>query len=169
MPGIDTNFTTPVLSTGDANNGPSLPLTGVETIPMQTNLTAGKNPQSVAATSAQLLGVGAFQTLTGTTAGSTGFTPNPTTGRNFAMTWASTVPTCDFKTPTNMTPGVPYMFKITQSNPATTGVMGLSTDLTILWARGAKTLSTAAGAIDVITMVYDGTKVLANLSSGYTT
>lgn len=168
MPGIDTNFTTPP-STGDANNGPWLPLAGTETLPMQTNLTSGKNPQSLGIPTSALIGAGSFTTLTGTTGGSTSFAINAATARNFSLTWAATAPTCDLAVPTNLTPGIQYTIKISQSNPATTGVMGVSTALTWLFGRGAKVLSTAAAAIDVLNFKYDGSKILAELSTAYST
>lgn len=59
--------------------------------------------------------------------------------------------------PTNLSSGFTYIWVVKQS----TGSHTLSYDTAFLFPEGtAPTLSTAAGAVDIITAVYDGTSLL---------
>lgn len=70
-----------------------------------------------------------------------------------------------FANPTNLVTGRTYMWIITQGTTGGwTPTYGTNWD----WgAAGAPTLSTAAGKVDVITAVYDGSKLLATITKGY--
>ena len=62
----------------------------------------------------------------------------------------------------NATAGSSYTLKITQDG---TGSHALTSSF--LFAGGTKTLSTGAGNVDVISVVYDGTDYLASLTTDY--
>ncbi len=62
----------------------------------------------------------------------------------------------------NAQAGSSYTIKITQDG---TGSHALTS--TFKYAGGDKTLSTAGGSIDVISVVYDGTDYLASLTKAY--
>ena len=67
--------------------------------------------------------------------------------------------------PTNLTPGVTYTWVITQDG---TGSRTLAYGTMFTFPGGTKpTLSTAAGAVDVLTAVYDGTALRAQLTKAY--
>jgi len=61
--------------------------------------------------------------------------------------------------PTNLSPGGTYMWIITQDG---TGSRTLTYGTNFKWPSGtAPTLTTAAGSVDMVTAVYDGTKLRA--------
>jgi alkyl sulfatase BDS1-like metallo-beta-lactamase superfamily hydrolase len=74
-------------------------------------------------------------------------------------TGAITLNTTDI---TNAVSGSSITFIITQDG---TGARALTSNLK--YAGGSKTLSTTAGAIDAISVFYDGTNYLASLVKGY--
>lgn len=67
--------------------------------------------------------------------------------------------------PTNLAAGATYIWIITQDG---TGSRTLSYNAVFKWPGGAApTLSTAAGAVDIICGVSDGTNVYANINKGF--
>ena len=119
----------------------TFPLTGNETIPCDTNLTAGSGPESVALTTGML-----------------GLAGNPTVltdaatvalaGGNQQITLSQNT---TFTAPTNK---ANFQLAITQD---ATGNRTGTFPASFLFSAGSKTLSTAAAAIDLITGVYSPT------------
>ena len=66
--------------------------------------------------------------------------------------------------PTSMITGNSLVLIITQD---ATGSRVMTADASLKFAGGSKTLSTAGASIDVITIFYDGTNYLCNLSKAY--
>jgi hypothetical protein len=89
-------------------------------------------------------------------------TPDRSLGRVFTVTLTGNVTLAN---PTNLNPGESIDVVITQDG---TGSRLLSA-VGSLWKfpGGTKTLSTPAGSVDCIKGVYDGTRILANLSLAY--
>lgn len=89
-------------------------------------------------------------------------TPDRAAGRVFTVTLTGNVTLAN---PTNLNPGESIDVVITQDG---TGSRLLSA-VGSLWKfpGGTKTLSTPAGSVDCIKGVYDGTRILANLSLAY--
>jgi hypothetical protein len=151
----------PALAGGVYTNGlPAFtyPLTGSETLPLDTNLSAGQTPQTESIT------VNQFKR----------FQPAPTVisvitspiaidasgGPMFTMTLTAN---SGLSTPTNLTAGQVIRLLVTQDS---TGSRTLTYNNFFTWPAGTQpTLSTAAGSVDMLTFVYDGLKLrgVANL------
>jgi hypothetical protein len=118
------------------------PLTGNETIPCDTNLTAGSGPESVALTTS-MLGLAGYpaQLTDAATVALTG-------GLNSQLTLSQNT---TFTAPTNKS-----NFTITLTQDGTGSRTG-TFPASFLFVGGSKTLSTAASAIDTITGIYSPT------------
>jgi hypothetical protein len=90
---------------------------------------------------------------------STSISPDVSTGTIFAYTANNNFTFNGF---TNAVTGSSALVKITQDG---TGSRVMTS--TMKFAGGSKTLSTAASAIDLISVYYDGTTYYATLSKGY--
>lgn len=82
-------------------------------------------------------------------------------GRMFTYTLPANT---TFPLPANMLPGQTIIMRLTQDG---TGSRLATWNAGYKFAGGSKTLSTAAGAIDVVTVRYDGTTYLASLSTAF--
>jgi hypothetical protein len=93
--------------------------------------------------------------------GSSGGTisPNISLGSIQSVTLTSNL---TFNSITNIVAGQSFTFVVTQDG---TGSRTLTS--TMLYAGGNKTLSTAAGAVDIISVFYNGTTYYASLTKGY--
>ena len=118
------------------------PLTGNETIPCDTNLTAGSGPESVALTTSMLGLAGTPTQLTDAA------TVALTGGLNSQLTLSQNT---TFTAPTNKS-----NFTITLTQDGTGSRTG-TFPASFLFVGGSKTLSTAAAAIDTITGIYSPT------------
>lgn len=84
------------------------------------------------------------------------------TSNNFKVTLAGNRTLAN---PTNLVSGHVYNWVITQD---ATGSRILSYGNLFKWPGGiAPVLSTAAGAVDLISAIYDGTRLVANFNKGY--
>lgn len=81
---------------------------------------------------------------------------------NFTLTLATNATLAN---PTNLVAGHVYNWIITQDG---TGSRTLAYGNLFKWPAGtAPVLSTAAGAVDLISVIYDGTRLVANFNKGY--
>lgn len=124
-------------------NGNTLPLTGNETLPVDTNLTAGSGPETVALSTAQLGLAGSFALTSAATVALTGGT-NSARKMTLTMTQNTT-----FTAPTN---GADFTLILTQD---ATGSRTATWPATFLFVGGSKTLTTTAAAIDTVTGIYN--------------
>jgi hypothetical protein len=85
--------------------------------------------------------------------------PNISLGSIQSITLTSNL---TFNSITNIQAGQSFTFVVTQD---ATGSRTLTS--TMLYAGGSKTLSTAAGAVDIISVFYNGTTYYASLTKGY--
>lgn len=92
---------------------------------------------------------------------STSFTPVMSNGPVQRITATANF---TLQAPTGMTTGQSITLVITQD---ATGSRVMTANAAYRFAYGAKTLSTAANAIDVLSIFYDGTNYLCNLVKGY--
>lgn len=147
-------FLTNGLPTAGGSQYPStIPLTGSELVPADTQLTNGQNPASEAISVSQLKGYfRAPSVLTNNTTVST----NALLGSLFTLSLATSA-TLD--TPSNLQSGQTWQVAVTQSGGAHT----LGFVSSYLWSGGTKpTISTTAGAIDLLTFTYNGTSILSS-------
>ncbi len=120
----------------------TFPLTGNETIPCDTNLTAGSGPESVALTTS-MLGLAGLPTALTDAA-----TVALTGGRNMSITMSQNT---TFTAPTNKA-----NFELTLTQDGTGSRTG-TFPASFLFVGGSKTLTTTAAAVDTITGVYSPT------------
>lgn len=120
----------------------TFPLTGNETIPCDTNLTAGSGPESVALTTA-MLGLAGYPTQLSDTAATEALV-----GGNQQITLTQNT---TFTAPPN---NGNFTLTITQDG---TGSRTGTFPSTFLFVGGSKTLSTAANAIDTVVGIYSPT------------
>ena len=142
------------LPTAGGSQYPStIPLTGNELVPADTQLAQGLNPASEAISVTQLKGYfRAPVVLTDVATVST----NALQAELFTLALATSA-TLD--TPSNLQSGQSWKVAVTQSGGAHT--LGFTS--TYLWSGGTKpTISTTAGAIDLLTFTYDGTHILSS-------
>lgn len=118
----------------------TFPLTGNETIPCDTNLTAGSGPESVALTTAMLGLAGSPAVLTDAA------TVALTGGRLMSITMNQNT---TFTAPTN---GASFTLILVQD---ATGSRTATWPATFLFVGGSKTLTTTAAAIDTVTGIYN--------------
>ncbi len=118
------------------------PLTGNETIPCDTNLTAGSGPESVALTTAMLGLAGNPTVLTDAAAVTLANSPN----QSILMTANTT-----FTAPANA-----GNFTLTLTQDAT-GSRTATWPSSMIFVGGSKTLSTAANAIDTVQAIWSPT------------
>lgn len=114
-----------------------------------------------------------FRTLVNTYSKAQGVTPvaltsggtvntDASTSNNFTLTLATNATLAN---PTNLVAGHVYNWIITQDG---TGSRTLAYGTAFKWpAATAPTLSTAAAAVDLISAIYDGSKLVANFNGGY--
>lgn len=117
---------------------------GQAVIPVDTNLAQGEGPQSCKM-SVSALGLG----------GTVALTDGATINTNLALGSYFTVTLAGNRTlanPTNPVDGATYRWRITQDG---TGNRTLAYGSKFIFPGGAPTASTAAGAIDLITAVYE--------------
>jgi hypothetical protein len=133
-------------------NGPStttgtFPLTGNETIPCDTNLTAGSGAESVALStqSLGLAGTPGVLTSAATVALTGGTVPN---ARNMSLTLGTNV--------TFTAPAIKANFTLTLTQDATGSRTG-TFPASFLFVGGSKTLTTTAAAVDTVTGIYSPT------------
>lgn len=88
-------------------------------------------------------------------------TPDASTARMFTQTLGANT---TFAAPVNMLFGQTIILRLTQDG---TGSRLATWNAAYKFAGGTKTLSTAAGAIDVVTVRYDGTNYLASLATAF--
>lgn len=135
----------------------SLPVAGNLTLlGVDTNLTAGQQPQQAAASFAQL---DAMAQTTITYAAT--ITPDRSVGPSFACTLTGNV---TIAAPTNAYQGQSIRIKLVQD--ASGSRLGTWNSV-FKFVGGSKTLTTAASAIDVATGYYDGTNWLMALNKAY--
>lgn len=117
----------------------------------------GQSPQQGYISAVQLDSVAP---VTGTYAATV--TPDRSTGQTFIYTLTGNVTLAN---PTNLNPGEYINIVFIQDGTGSRLLSAVGT----LWKfpGGTKTLSTAAGSVDCIKGVYDGTRILANLSLAY--
>lgn len=121
-------------------NALTFPLTGNETIPCDTNLTAGSGPESVALTTS-MLGLAGIPLALSDVASTVALVGGP----NLAITLTQNT---TFTAPTNRQG---FTIAITQDGTGSrTGTFPAS----FLFVGGSKTLTTTAAAIDTITGIY---------------
>src|ERR1700731_2765973 len=125
-----------------AASAATYPLTGNETIPCDTNLTAGSGPESVALTTAMLGLAGNPTVLTDAAAVALANSPN----QSILMTANTT-----FTAPAN---NGNFTLTLTQDG---TGNRTATWPASFLFVGGSKTLSTAANAIDTVTAIWSPT------------
>lgn len=153
---------TPAIGAGILTNG--LPvatsLTGSETIPADTNLPNGLNPQSEAVT-VNLLTAARIATLTYAAT----ITPNAGTANYYQLTLGGNV--TSMATPTNLTVGQSLTFQIAQS---VTGSNTVSWSAFYDWAgSSAPTQTATANRVDVYTCRVQSTvSALCTQSANYT-
>lgn len=135
----------------------TFPLTGLETIPADTQLAQGLNPESVALTSAQLNGY--FRAPVALTSGVT-IATNASLANLFTLTLATNA---TLSNPTNLQAGQRYQVEVTQD---VTGARTLAYGTAYKFS-GASTLTTTAGAIDLLSFTYDGTSLLGTLTTKF--
>lgn len=121
----------------------TFPLTGNETIPCDTNLTAGSGPESVALTTG-MLGLAGLPTV---------LSPVPATvpltgGRSMSLAIAQNT---TFTAPTNK---ASFTLTITQDG---TGSRTATWPASMIFVGGSKTLSTPAASIDLVDAIYSPT------------
>lgn len=143
-------------SAGFLTNGlpsASSPLTGIETVPADTNLTGGLNPASEAVTVGQLAQyVNAPAALTAGTA----VAVSGTSTNLFTLSLASS---STLSNPTNMQSGQVFRVLVTQAGG---GSHTLGYGTAFKFAGGTKpTISVTNGAVDMLTFVYNGTSAYA--------
>lgn len=135
------------------------PLTGNETIPADTNLASGLTPQSEAVTAAQIV-MAPIPVVALTDAATT--TLNAASGIYFTWTLGGNR---TLSTPTNPPTSKTIRIQITQD---ATGSRTVTWPGIIKWATpGAPSLSTTAAAIDLVTLVYNGTNWLGSYQSNF--
>ena len=117
----------------------TFPLTGNETIPCDTNLTAGSGPESVAL-STSMLGLAGSPTVLTPAA-----TVALTGGRRMQVLMGQNE---TFTAPTNKSD---FTLVLTQDG---TGSRLATFPASFLFVGGSKTLTTTAGAIDTVTAIY---------------
>lgn len=123
-------------------NPATFPLTGNETIPCDTNLTAGSGPESVALTTAMLgLAGPGVVLMDAATVALTG-------GTNMSILLSQNT---TFTAPTNK-----QSFELTLTQDATGSRTG-TFPASFLFVGGSKTLTTAANGIDTIDALYSPT------------
>lgn len=120
----------------------TFPLTGNETIPCDTNLTAGSGPESVALTTG-MLGLAGLPTVLTDAA-----TVALTGGRNMSITMSTNT---TFTAPTNKA-----SFQLTLTQDAT-GSRTATWPASMIFVGGSKTLTTTAAAIDLVDAIYSPT------------
>lgn len=133
----------------------ALPATGQ--IQVDLHLPNGQSPQQGSIPATQLDSVAP---ITGTYAATV--TPDRSTGRTFIYTLTGNVTLAN---PTNLNPGESIDIVFIQDGTGSRLLSAVGT----LWKfpGGTKTLSTPAGSVDCIKGIYDGTRILANLSLAY--
>ena len=144
----------PAFAGGIVTNGlpaATSPLTGAETLPADTNLSGGRNPQSEAVTPNQLKGY--FQApvaLTNPTVAYSSTIPVVATG-SALYTVTLDVTGATLETPSSLQAGQVLRVLVTQGSG---GTKTLSFPGIYKWAAGtAPTLSTTAGYVDMLTFV----------------
>lgn len=124
------------------------PWTGNETLPLDTGLAGGAAPQSASSTVTNL-----HNHVPVTLAYSATETLNGSVGDLYLLTLTASATT--FAAPTNLVQGKNWRLKLTQGGGGTDTV---TWNTLFKWTNGvAPTLSTTAGAVDMLSFVYDGT------------
>ena len=146
-------FLTNGLPTAGGSQYPStLPLTGNELVPADTQLTNGQNPASEAISVSQLKGF--FRAPVALTDAATVST-NALSGSLYTLSLATSA-TLD--TPSNLQSGQSWQIAVTQAG--TNATLGFVSKY--LWSGGTKpTISQTNARIDLLTFVYDGTHILS--------
>lgn len=137
----------------------SLPLTGTETVPADTGLSAGRAPQTESLTVDQLSQYGtAFSTYTYAAT----VTFNLATSRRYVVTLTGNV---TFAAPTNPVDGQTLDVLIKQDGTGSR----IATWNAVFLFSGSSTLTTTASAIDRLTATYNATdaKWYATLTKAY--
>lgn len=173
-----------IQSTGTASGSFNNPMTAVDDIIVGGTVTAGiaapvrKALGAVGTALGNLGGVlgyyaAAFLSTVNTYTKAQGVTPtaltsgasvatNASLSNNFTLTLATNATLAN---PTSLVAGHVYNWIITQDS---TGGRTLAYGTLFKWPSGAApVLSTAAGAIDLISAIYDGTRLVANFNKGY--
>ena len=160
---IDTGALT--ISTGSNGNIALTPngtgqVTASSAISATGNITGG-NIITVGAVSTTGRVIGVNYTESVNAIGNSGgtVTPNISLGSIQSITLTSNM---TFNSITNIQAGQSFTFVVTQD---ATGSRTLTSSM--LYAGGSKTLSTAAGAVDIISVFYNGTTYYASLTKGY--
>lgn len=130
-----------------------LPLTGIETLPLDTNLAGGQAPQTESLTILQLRQ--ALDQQVSLTDASSVVMGDPTRGRFFTFTIGGNR-TLANPTTTNLTSGYTWKVKVTQD---TTGSHTLAYGTLYKWSGGTAPTLTATTGYDLLTFIYDGTNI----------
>lgn len=138
---------------GFSTNGMSaaaFPLTGSEMGAFDTQLTQGLAPESEAISVSQISG---FYRAPVALTSSTLITPNASAAALFTLTLATNT---TLAVPTNLTSGQSWRMEVTQDSTGAR-TMTLASGYK---SSGTVTLTTTAGAIDLLSFTYDGTNIL---------
>jgi hypothetical protein len=161
-------FTNGLPPAGGSQYPTTIPLTGNETFPADTNLASGLNPASEAITAGQIAGY--FRPPTTLTSTALGDTPVNAALNNMFVIQMTANKT--LSNPTNPLSGQVIRFMVQQD---LTGSRTLSYAALYIWAQSSATnsratqpgLSKTASAIDLITAVYNGVNWLASIQNGF--
>lgn len=127
----------------------SNPLTGVERIPADTQLSGGRSPQTEYVTVGQLQGIRAVTAATLSNSGTQAI--SGTTGYLYPYTLST--PNNGIGAPTNLQTSSILRFILKQDS---TGSRTVEWDPAYKWAGGSKpTLTTTAGRTDIVTCVFN--------------
>jgi len=134
------------------------PLTGVEQIPADTQLPNGANPQTEYITTSQLRG---YERAPLTPAYAASIAVDASLG-NTVLVGTLTGNTV-LANPTNLQSGQTIRYELTQDGTGSR----LVTYGTLFTFSGSSTVSTTAGYVDMVTCVYDGTKLRCTLATHF--
>lgn len=132
--------------------GPSLPLTGNETIPMDTNIGSSAAAQTALVKPGDLV---TYAKPYNTIASATTITPNLTTGLSQTTVLTAAAPGTTIAAPTGVTSGQRWTFKLVQD---ATGGRTVTWNTIYKWPSGTlPTLTATASKADIFQCSYDGT------------
>jgi hypothetical protein len=139
-------------STATSRSAATLPMTGSECIPGDTNLSGGRAPQTACYTQGNLRGNYVVTLTDGTT-----ITPNVSSGAQLYKVTLGGNRT--MAAPTGLVTGQRFEMEIIQDG---TGSRTLTWNSLYSWPAGtAPTLTTTASKADLFTFMYSGTAILA--------
>lgn len=147
-------------STATSNSAATLPMTGSECIPGDTNLSGGRAPQTACYTQGNIQG----NYITDISTPSSGSTVTWSVADNARLYRISPVGNITLSNPTGLTTGQVINLMIRQD---ATGSRLVTWGSYFTWptkstgAVTAPTLSTTASTADILTFIYDGTKLLS--------